>query len=66
MLPILCHVAYVVDEVDGGADQAECNEGQCRAFDHSWLEKPPSGQGSGHHEEVLDPLPGSHGADRGR
>jgi hypothetical protein len=62
-LPVLGDVAYIVDEVDGCADQAERDEGQRSAFDHSWLEEPPSGQRSGQHEEVLDPLAGSHSAD---
>ena len=66
MLPVLLHVAHIVDEVDGGAHQAERDEGQRSALEHGWLEKPPSGQRSGEDEEVLDPLAGSHSADRGR
>ena len=66
MLPVLCHVAHIVDEVDGSTYQAERDEGQRGAPDHNWLEKPPSRQRSGQHEEVLDPLAGSHGADRDR
>ena len=55
MLPVLLHVAYIVDEVDGGAHQAERDEGQ-RPPDHGWLEEPASGQRRGEDEEVLDPL----------
>jgi hypothetical protein len=65
MLPVLLHVAHIVNEVDGGAHQAERDEGQCRTPDHGWLEEPASGQRCGEDEEVLDPLAGSRSAESG-
>jgi hypothetical protein len=65
MLPILLHVAHIVDEVNGGAHQAERNEGQCSTSDHGWLKEPASGQRCGEDEEVLDPLAGSRSAESG-
>ena len=66
MQPVLFHVAHVVEQIDRGADQAERDEGQGGALDDGRLEQSARGQRGGKHKQVLDPLAGSHGADRGR
>ena len=65
MQPVLFDVADVVDQIDRGADQAERDEGQRGPCEDRWLEQLAGGQWRGEHEDVLDPLTGSHGADRG-
>jgi hypothetical protein len=62
MLAVLLYVAYIVDEVDGSAYQAERDKGQGGTLDHGWLEELASGQRRGEDEEVLHPLPGAHSA----
>ena len=66
MQPVLFYIANVVDEIDRGAYQTERDEGQRGPFEDCWLEQLARGERRGEHEEVLDPLTGSHGADRGR
>ena len=66
MQPVLFDVANVVDQIDRGADQAERDEGQRGPFENCWLEQLAGGEWRGEHEDVLDPLTGSHGSNRGR
>jgi hypothetical protein len=66
MLPVFLHIAHVIDEIDTGAYQAERDEAQCSSLEYRWLEEAASRQWCSEDEEVLDPLTGSHSADRGR
>ena len=66
MQPVFFYITNVVDEINRGAYQTESDEGQRRSFEDGWLEQLAGGERRREHEEVLDPLTGSHGADRGR
>src|SRR5512132_4230489 len=66
MQSVFLHITNIVDEIDRRTHQTECDEGQCGTLEDCWLKQPAGGQWRREHEEVLDPLTGSHGADRGR